>query len=100
MDYIIREVDPLGNTTKYFYDMLRNITKVVLPNQYDDKTGDEAGTRYLYDAMDEVIQWTDPLGTIYAIPRDLEENVIKEINSNCYNEKTRQNFFMIMLEIC
>ena len=89
MDHITREVDPLGNTTKYFYDMLCNITKVVLPNQYDDKTGDGAGTRYLYDAMDEVIQWTDPLGNVYATPRDLEENVIKEINPNCYNEKTK-----------
>ena len=89
MDHITREVDPLGNTTKYFYDMLCNITKVVLPNQYDDKTRDGAGTRYLYDAMDEVIQWTDPLGNVYATPRDLEENVIKEINPNCYNEKTK-----------
>ncbi len=88
MDHITREVDPLGNTTKYFYDMLCNITKVVLPNQYDDKTGDGAGTRYVYDAMDEVVQWTDPLGNVYATPRDLEENVIKEINPNCYDEKT------------
>ena len=89
MDHITREVDPLGNTTKYFYDMLCNITKVVLPNQYDDKTGDGAGTRYVYDAMDEVVQWTDPLGNVYATPRDLEENVIKEISPNSYDDKTK-----------
>ena len=89
MDHITREVDPLGNTTKYFYDMLCNITKIVLPNQYDDKTGDGIGTRYLYDAMDEVVQWIDPLGAVYATPRDLEENVIKEINPNSYQEKTK-----------
>ena len=65
MDHITREVDPLGNTTKYFYDMLCNITKIVLPNQYDDKIGDGIGIRYLYDAMDEVVQWIDPLGAVY-----------------------------------
>ncbi|MDE5825365.1 MAG: hypothetical protein K2H91_11885, partial [Lachnospiraceae bacterium] len=89
MDHMTRETDPLGNTTKYFYDMLCNITKIVRPNQYDDKTGDGAGIRYVYDAMDEVIQWTDPLGNVYATPRDLEENVIREINPNCYDEKTK-----------
>ena len=88
MDHVAREADPLGNTTKYFYDMLCNVTKVVRPNQYDDRTGDGAGTRYVYDAMDEVVQWADPLGNVYATPRDLEENVIKEINPNCYDEKT------------
>ena len=89
MDHMTRETDALGNTTKYFYDMLCNVIKVVRPNQYDDKTGDGAGIRYVYDAMDEVTQWTDPLGNVYATPRDLEENVIKEINPNCYDEKTK-----------
>ena len=89
MDHMTRETDALGNTTKYFYDMLCNITKIVRPNQYDDKTGDGAGIRYVYDAMDEVTQWTDPLGNVYATPRDLEENVIKEINPNCYDERQK-----------
>jgi len=89
MDHMTREVDPLGNTTKYFYDMLCNVTKIVRPNQYDDKTGDGVGNKYVYDAMDEVVQWTDPLGNVYATPRDLEENVIKEINPNCYDEKIK-----------
>ena len=43
MDHMTREVDALGTTTRYFYDMLYNITKIVRPNQYDDKTGDGAG---------------------------------------------------------
>lgn len=88
MDYTAWEIDALGNTTKYFYDMLCNITKVVLPNQYDEKTGNGAGTRYIYDAMDEVIQQIDPLGNVYATQRDLEENVLKEIHPNCYDDKT------------
>ena len=88
MDYAAWEIDALGNTTKYFYDMLCNITKVVLPNQYDEKTGNGAGTRYIYDAMDEIIQQIDPLGNVYITQRDLEENVLKEVHPNCYDEKT------------
>ena len=89
MDHMTRETDALGNTTKYFYDMLCNVIKVVRPNQYDDKTGDGAGTRYVYDAMDEVTQWTDPLGNVYATLRDLEENVIKEINPTAMMRRRR-----------
>ena len=89
MDYRTMVVDPLGNTTKYFFDMLCNITKIIQPNHYDKKVGDGVGTRFIYDALDEQIQRIDPLGNVYAILRDLEENIAKEINPNCYHPETK-----------
>lgn len=89
MDYPVMVTDAMGHTTKYKYDRFCNITKLVLPNQYDRKRADGAGTEYVYDAMDGLICRIDPLGNVFATPRDLEENVMKEIHPNSYDPKTK-----------
>lgn len=85
LDYRTQVTDALGNITKYFFDMLCNLTKVVLPNQYNERSGDGDGTRYVYDDMDGQILRIDPLGNVLATPRDAAGNVIKEINPNSYD---------------
>ena len=77
----MRVTDALGHTTKYRYDHLCNLTKRVLPNQYDRVLEDGVGTEYVYDEMDELICRIDPLGNVFATPRDLEENISREIRS-------------------
>ena len=88
MDYPVRVTDALGHTTKYRYDHLCNLTKRVLPNQYDRALEDGVGTEYVYDEMDELICRIDPLGNVFATPRDLEENISREIHPVSYDPKT------------
>ena len=68
LDYPVRVTDALGHTTKYRYDHLCNLTKRVLPNQYDRVLEDGVGTEYVYDEMDELICRIDPLGNVFATP--------------------------------
>ncbi len=88
LDYRTQITDALGNITKYTFDMLCNLTKIVRPNQYNPQLGDGEGTRFVYDEMDEQIQRIDPLGNVLATLRDAAENVVKEINPNAYNPET------------
>ena len=81
-------IDALGNTTKYFYDMLGNLTKVVLPNQYNSQIGDGIGVQYSYDAMDHQILSIDPVGNIVATPYNKQGKLSKQINPNTYNPHT------------
>ena len=85
LDYRTQVTDALGNITKYTFDMLCNLTKIVRPNQYNPQLGDGDGTRFVYDEMDEQVQRIDPLGNILATLRDAAENVVKEINPNAYD---------------
>ncbi|MFR4350182.1 MAG: RHS repeat-associated core domain-containing protein [Roseburia sp.] len=89
MDCPVMVTDALGHTTKYKFDRLCNITKLVSPNQYDSRRGDGAGTEYIYDAMDELICRIDALGNIFATTRDLEENICKEIHPNSCDSRTK-----------
>ena len=75
MDYRVYVKDPLGNTTKYCFDRLCNLVKEIRPNQLNEKTGEGAGTQYLYDAMDEEIRRMDALGNGWALVRNLEGKV-------------------------
>lgn len=88
LDYVARVTDALGNTTRYEYDGLCNLTGIMRPNQYARLNSDPKRMRYIYDAMDELICRIDPLGNVYARIRDQEENVIKEIHPNSYDPKT------------
>ena len=88
LDYRTQITDALGNITKYTFDMLCNLTKIVRPNQYNPQLGDGDGTRFVYDEMDEQVQRIDPLGNVLATLRDAAENVVKEINPNAYNPET------------
>lgn len=81
-------IDALGNTTKYFYDMLGNLTKVVLPNQYNGQIGDGIGFQYSYDAMDHQVLSIDPVGNIVATPYNKQGKLAKQINPNTYNPHT------------
>ena len=83
------EIDPLGNTTRYRYDLLSNLIAKVLPNQYDEKTGDGSCYRYEYDAMDHRISSTDPLGNVFATPHDTAGRLAMEVNPNTYDPATR-----------
>ena len=83
------EIDPLGNTTRYRYDLLSNLIAKVLPNQYDEKTGDGSCYRYEYDAMDHRIRTTDPLGNVFATPHDTAGRLAMEVNPNTYDPDTK-----------
>ena len=83
------EIDPLGNTTRYRYDLLSNLIAKVLPNQYDEKTGDGSCYRYEYDAMDHRIRSTDPLGNVFATPHDTAGRLAMEVNPNTYDPATK-----------
>ena len=83
------EIDPLGNTTRYRYDLLSNLIAKVLPNQYDEKTGDGSCYRYEYDAMDHRICTTDPLGNVFATPHDTAGRLAMEVNPNTYDPDTK-----------
>jgi RHS repeat-associated protein len=88
LDYRTQITDALGNITKYTFDMLCNLTKIVRPNQYNPQLGDGEGTRFVYDEMDEQVQRIDPLGNVFATLRDAAENVVKEISPNAYDPET------------
>lgn len=81
-------IDALGNTTKYFHDKLGNLTKIVLPNQYNDQIGDGAGFQYSYDAMDNQVLSIDPVGNIVATPYNNQGKLSKQINPNTYDSHT------------
>ncbi len=87
MDCVTMVTNPLGEVTRYYYDALCNLTKVVRPNQAREG-GSQAGTRYCYDAMDALVMTVDPLGNVRATPRDVEGHVLKEIHPNAYDPAT------------
>lgn len=79
--------NPLGEITKYYYDGLCNLIKVVKPNQAG-RNGSNAGMEYVYNALDEVVMTMDVLGNVCATPRDSEGNILKEISPNAYDPET------------
>ena len=83
------EIDALGNTTRYRYDLLSNLTSMTRPNQYDPNRDGGASYRYEYDAMDHLIRTTDPVGSVFATPHDTAGRLAMEINPNTYDSATR-----------
>ena len=88
MDFLCLCVDSMGNTQKYVYDLVFNLKKVVLPNNFFPK-GAELGTEYEYDPFHNLIRSTDELGHVLATLRDGEGNIVKEINPNTYDSFTQ-----------
>ena len=83
MDIMTKEIDQLENITKYEYDKMFNIKKVILPNNIEK----EIGRIYEYYPFHNVLKTEDAEWNIYATPRDYEGNIIKEINPNSYNDQ-------------
>ena len=86
-DYITSETDSLGNTTRYSYDRLCNLTNIIRPIGYQGKTND--GIHYEYDDMNHLVRTVDELGNVVAVEVDCSGNITKEINPNSYEESTR-----------
>ncbi|MGN0161105.1 MAG: contractile injection system protein, VgrG/Pvc8 family, partial [Lachnospiraceae bacterium] len=86
MDYQTMITNPLGETTRYYYDGLCNLTKIVRANE--TANGGNRGVQYIYDALDAVIKVEDELGNVHATPRDMEGNIVKEIHPNTYDAVT------------
>ena len=83
------ETDALGNTTRYRYDLLSNLIAKVMPNQYDEESGDGSAYRYEYDAMDHRVSSADPLGNVFATPYDPAGRMAMEVNPNTYDPATK-----------
>ena len=83
------ETDALGNTTRYRYDLLSNLIAKVMPNQYDEESGDGASYQYEYDAMDHRVSSSDPLGNVFATPYDPAGRMAMEVNPNTYDPATK-----------
>lgn len=83
------ETDALGNTTRYRYDLLSNLIAKVMPNQYDEESGDGSSYQYEYDAMDHRVSSSDPLGNVFATPYDPAGRMAMEVNPNTYDPATK-----------
>lgn len=89
MDYRTFIEDNDGNCTKYVYDKMNNLIKIIYPNQYDETTGEGLGITYEYDEMDTMYRMTDALGNVVSTPLNCEGKIIKEINPNTYDPETQ-----------
>ena len=83
-DLLCRETDPLGHTTKYYYDGVLDLVKVVHPNAEGWPRGQEPAETYTYDAFHHLLRRTDETGAVFATLRDGEGNLLKEIHPNAY----------------
>ena len=81
-DLLCRETDPLGHTTKYYYDGVLDLVKVVRPQEGE---GEEKGETFVYNAFHHLVCRTDETGAVFATPRDGEGNLLKEIHPNAYD---------------
>ena len=88
-DILCMETDPLGNTTKYLYDRVLDMTGVVQPKHFHPASNDEKRETYTYDALHNRLSRTDAEGAVFAMLRDGEGNIIKEINPNAYDSNTK-----------
>lgn len=87
LGYRVLEIDALGNTLKYEYDGLGNLTNEVRPNQFDRESHSGPSWRYIRDTLGQLVSTIDPLGNTVATLQDAEGNIIKEIHPNTYDEK-------------
>ncbi|MCM1184797.1 MAG: DUF6531 domain-containing protein, partial [Roseburia sp.] len=84
-DLIGTASDPMGNTTRYLYNHMADLTGLVRPNHYVYGGPDRAKETYTNDAFHRRLSRTDCTGAVYAVHRDGEGNVIREINPNAYD---------------
>ena len=87
-DLVSQEEDPLGNTTRYIYDLMADLVGYVRPNGYDPGGYYSAAERYTNDAFHRRLSRTDCTGAVYAVHRDGEGNITKEISPNAYDSRT------------
>ncbi len=87
MDLLCLVTDGLGNTEKYYYNLVYDLEKIVRPNACQQKGGKEAGEKYEYDAFHRRLCHINALGDVYVTQRDLEGNVKKEIHPNSYQKE-------------
>src|SRR5262249_35786908 len=89
-----KAVDPNGAVTRWLYDALNHVTRIVAPDggvstfTYDPKGGvlafrDAQGntTTYTYDEMDRPLTRTDPLGRTRRFAYDLNGNVVQVVDA-------------------
>ena len=86
MDLLCLVTDGLGNTEKYYYNLVYDLEKIVRPNACQQKGGKEAGEKYEYDAFHRRLCHINALGDVYVTQRDLEGNVKNEIHHNSYHK--------------
>ncbi len=86
-DLVSMAVDPMGNTTRYLYNYMADLTGLVRPNHYVYDGPDKARESYTNDAFHRRLSRTDCTGAVYAVHRDGEGNVIKEIHPNAYDSR-------------
>lgn len=88
-DIVCMETNALGNTSKYIYDRVLDLTGVVKPNHFDPLSGEEKRECYTYDALHYRLTRVDEEGAVFATLRDGEGNIIKEVNPNAYDSRTK-----------
>jgi RHS repeat-associated protein len=74
LDRLTRVVDPAGNQTTFTYDSLGNLLTTTDPL---DRT-----TRYEYDALSRLVRVTDALGSQWCYAYDGEGNLIARTDAN------------------
>lgn len=81
-------IDRDNNVTRYKYDSVGNLIKLIKPEQYNPELDDGIGSTYKYDAMDRPVKEIDGLGNVNAVKYDEFGNITKQINPNYFNSST------------
>ncbi len=69
---LVSVTDPLGHSTRYEYDDLNQLTKII-----DARAGE---TRFAYDAVGNLLSLTDPVGNMTTYLYDGLDRVTRETN--------------------
>ena len=88
-DLLCRETNPLGHTTKYYYDGVLDLVKIVRPGGDKEQGGQERAETFVYNAFHHLLCRVDETGAVFATPRDGEGNLLKEIHPNTYEEERK-----------
>ena len=81
----IRSIYPNGGVLREVFDANANLTKRILPQQYDANTDDGAGYTYEYDCCNRLTQVTNSLGTVeHRYIYDRAGHLVKEMDVKGY----------------
>lgn len=81
----IRSIYPDGGVLREIFDANANLTKRILPQQYDANKDDGAGYTYEYDSCNRLTQITNSLGTVeHRYIYDLAGQLVKDIDAKGY----------------
>lgn len=82
---LISVKDKANNVSRVFYDEVGNVTKEVLPENYNSSTDNGTGTQYIYDAMNRLVEVRDTNGIVVKRNLyDISGLVIKAIDAAGY----------------